>query len=365
MSFGTTALGVQQTAQAKDLCVTSAPSDAVSCVSLSPQGNLLVAGSWNNGVSCWELQKGMGGQGVSGTQPKAQTIHEGPVLCTAFSPDGGSVFSGGCDNKVKMWSLANAAAPSQVIGQHDAPVRHMHFIPAMSLLATGSWDKSVRFWDARQPNPTHTLALPERCYAMDVRGPYLVVGTADRKILTYNLGNNCALESMAESTLKYQTRCISIFPDQTGYAVGSIEGRVAIEYFNEQPGPQGQPRPQTATKRGFAFKCHRETNNAKGVTNVYSINAISFHPYGTFSTAGSDGNFNFWDKDSRQRLKTFAKVDQPITCSTFSAAGDIFVYAASYDWSQGSDHAVLASSNNIYIHNVTEDEVKPRDKGKK
>ena len=31
----------------------------------------------------------------------------------------------------------------------------------------------------------------------------------------------------------YQTRCVSIFNDKQGFASGSIEGRVAIENFNE------------------------------------------------------------------------------------------------------------------------------------
>ena len=31
--------------------------------------------------------------------------------------------------------------------------------------------------------------------------------------------------------------------------------------------------------------------------DIYAVNAIRFHkPYGTFSTAGSDGTFNFLDK---------------------------------------------------------------------
>jgi mRNA export factor len=34
--------------------------------------------------------------------------------------------------------------------------------------------------------------------------------------------------------LKYQTRCVAAFPDQNGFALGSIEGRVAIEMVNSQ-----------------------------------------------------------------------------------------------------------------------------------
>lgn len=36
-----------------------------------------------------------------------------------------------------------------------------------------------------------------------------------------------------DSPLQYQTRCVSIFHDMTGFAIGGIEGRVALEYFDE------------------------------------------------------------------------------------------------------------------------------------
>ena len=45
----------------------------------------------------------------------------------------------------------------------------------------------------------------------------------------------------------------------------------------------------------------------KDQTLVYSVNDITFHPvHGTFSTAGSDGTVNFWDKDARTRLKSMS-----------------------------------------------------------
>jgi hypothetical protein len=46
-----------------------------------------------------------------------------------------------------------------------------------------------RYWDLRQQNPAHTQPLPERCYTMSVRHPLMVVGTADRNILVYNLAS--------------------------------------------------------------------------------------------------------------------------------------------------------------------------------
>jgi len=48
-------------------------------------------------------------------------------------------------------------------------------------------DLLCRYWDLRQQTPAHTQQLPERCYALSVRHPLMVVATADRNIVVYNL----------------------------------------------------------------------------------------------------------------------------------------------------------------------------------
>lgn len=47
----------------------------------------------------------------------------------------------------------------------------------------------IRYWDTRQSNPVHTQQLPDRCYALTVRHPLMVVGTADRNLIVFNLQN--------------------------------------------------------------------------------------------------------------------------------------------------------------------------------
>ena len=46
----------------------------------------------------------------------------------------------------------------------------------------------------------------------------------------FNLANPAQTWKDLESPLKHQTRCIAIFPDAEGYMIGSIEGRVAVQY---------------------------------------------------------------------------------------------------------------------------------------
>uniref|UniRef100_A0A7N0VDI2 Uncharacterized protein n=1 Tax=Kalanchoe fedtschenkoi TaxID=63787 RepID=A0A7N0VDI2_KALFE len=262
--------------------VSQPPSDSVSSLCFSPKANLLVATSWDNQVRCWEIAQS--GTNVA-TMPKASISHDQPVLCSAWKDDGTTVFSGGCDKQAKMWPLAGGQPTT--VAMHDAPIKELAWIAEMNMLVTGSWDKTLKYWDLRQQTPVHTQQLPDRCYTLSVRHPLMVVGTADRNLVIFNLQNPQAEFKRITSPLKYQTRCVAAFPDQQGFLVGSIEGRVGVHHLDD-----------SQQSKNFTFKCHREQNE------IYSVNALNFHPvHHTFATAGSDGAFNFWDKDSKQRLK--------------------------------------------------------------
>ena len=67
---------------------------------------------------------------------------------------------------------------------------------------------------------------------MSVSNVRAVVGTSNRHIWVYDMRSLVEPEQRRMSSLKFQTRCVRVFPDQMGYAVGSVEGRVAVEYFD-------------------------------------------------------------------------------------------------------------------------------------
>ncbi|KAF3523346.1 hypothetical protein F2Q69_00049897 [Brassica cretica] len=341
----------------KSFEVTPSPSDSISSLSFSPRADVLVATSWDNQVRCWEISRS--GTSLS-SAPKASISHDQPVLCSAWKDDGTTVFSGGCDKQAKMWPLLSGGQPVTV-AVHDAPIVDMAWIPGMNLLVTGSWDKTLKYWDTRQQTPVHTQQLPDKCYSLSVKHPLLVVGTADRNLIVYNLQNpqarsfallflmfmTCTEFKRIVSPLKYQTRCVAAFPDQQGFLVGSIEGRVGVHHLD---GSQQD--------KNFTFKCHRDGND------IYSVNALNFHPvHGTFATAGSDGAFHFWDKDNKQRLKVMSRCSQPITCSSFNHDGSIYAYASCYDWSKGAEnHNPATAKSSIFLHLPEESEVKAKPK---
>ena len=133
---------------------------------------------------------------------------------------------------------------------------------------TGSWDQSLRFWDMRQlPTQTAlaTINLGQKIYCADVVYPMAAVGLANRKVKIYKLDGEPKEVTEIETPLKYQMRCCAIFRNKitnqpTGFAQGSIEGRVAIQYVEP-----------SSSKDNFTFKCHRSPELVNGFQEIYPV----------------------------------------------------------------------------------------------
>lgn len=353
MSFGTRpslapAAGQTDLNTAQDKLLNGQPEDSVSSLAFSPQADFLSVASWDKKVRIYEVS----GQGDS--QGRAMYEHQAPVLATKWSSDGTKVLSGGCDNALRAFDVQSQQ--SVQIGSHDASISCLASVQvnngSQNLIVSGSWDKTLKYWDIRQSQPVSTIQLPERAYTMDTAKQLLVVGTAERNIVVIDLNNPGSIFRSSQSPLKWQTRVISCYPQGDGYAIGSIEGRCSIQYVDPN-----------AQSRQFSFKCHRQKNeSARTETmDVYPVNAIAFHPvFGTFCTAGSDGSLHIWDKESRHRIKQSSTLGGAITAATFNASGSLMAYAISYDWFRGYQFNTPQYPISVRIHPVIESDVKPR-----
>ncbi|KIV95738.1 Nucleoporin GLE2 [Exophiala mesophila] len=340
----------------KDVALATPPEDGVSDLRFSPTADFLAVSSWDKKLRIYSVSE----QGQS--EGKALIQFDAPVFAGDWTSDGQKVVGAGADKTIRLLDLGSGNMTPQVLKDaHTEPIRCARFadINNQQVLVTGSWDKTIKYWDMRQPTPVATINAQERIYTMDVRNKLLVYGTADRYINIIDLNKPETPYKSIQSPLKYQTRVISCFTDATGFAVGSVEGRCAIQYVEEKD-----------SSNNFSFKCHRDGPATSGpnrdVTNVFSVNAISFHPvHGTFSTAGSDGTFHFWDGNAKHRLKGYPSVGGPITATHFNRQGTVFAYAVCYDWSQGYQKNTQQNTTKVMLHGVQPEEVKPRPGGKK
>ncbi len=104
---------------------------------------------------------------------------------------------------------------------------------------------------------------------MGVSGSRLIVGTSKRQVLIYDVRSLGQAEQRRESSLMNQTRCIRGFPDATGYALSSIEGRVAIEYFN--------PATELQSLK-YAFKCRERERVEASCEQGSVLSKFSYSP---------------------------------------------------------------------------------------
>jgi WD40 repeat protein len=94
---------------------------------------------------CMDVSKGF-----TFTEVNSVRASGSKVICCHFSPDGKLLASGGHDKKAVLW-YADTLKPKTTLEEHSALITDVRFSQNMPRLATSSFDKTVRVWDADNP----------------------------------------------------------------------------------------------------------------------------------------------------------------------------------------------------------------------
>lgn len=152
-----------------------------------------------------------------------------------------------------------------------------------------------------------------------------------------------------ESSLKFMTRAVSCMPTDAGYASSSIEGRVAVEWFDPSSDSQA---------RKYAFKCHRQAS-PEGVDVVYPVNALAFHPiHGTFASGGGDGIVALWDGVAKRRIRQYPRYQSSVAALSFSNDGKSLAVGISPGFEDGKEGGRGDGSVALFVRELGEGEAK-------
>ncbi|KAM1224792.1 hypothetical protein ACFX2G_044589 [Malus domestica] len=94
---------------------------------------------------CMDVSKGFAFTEVNSIRASASK-----VTSCHFSSDGKFLASGGHDKKAVLW-YTDTLKPKSTLEEHSALITDVRFSPSMPRLATSSFDKTVRVWDADNP----------------------------------------------------------------------------------------------------------------------------------------------------------------------------------------------------------------------
>ncbi|GKV42049.1 hypothetical protein SLEP1_g49501 [Rubroshorea leprosula] len=86
-------------------------------------------------------------QGFSFTEVYSVQASSSKVICCHFSSDGKLLASGGHDKKAVVF-FTDTMEPKSTLEEHSSLITDVRFGPSMPCLATSSFDKTVRVWDA-------------------------------------------------------------------------------------------------------------------------------------------------------------------------------------------------------------------------
>ena len=290
-------------------------------------------------------------------EPRAIFLHDGSVLHAAFSPDGKRVATASWDRTARIWD-ARTGRPVTPPLRHREKVLNVAFSPDGSRVVTAGMDNHARIWDAATGKPTTPMLRTRRGVfhvAFGPQGKRVASASEDGATRLWDARTGRPLTAVLPNT---GWQCYVAFsPDgsrivtgggaprvwdaRTGRPVTGVlahTGGVLCAAF----GPEGR-RVLTAGADGTARLWDAATGRplTPPLKHEAPVSQAAFSPDGkALATASADKTARLWDARTGQPLAPPLAHNKEVRCAAFSPDGARLVTAGNdgtvYIWDSGS-----------------------------
>jgi WD40 repeat protein len=264
-----------------------------------------------------------------------QLGHTNYIVSVAFSPDGKQIVSGSWDTTLKLWDAATGREIRTFAGHSDW-VRSVAFSPDGQQVLSGSGDKTLKLWDAATGREIRTFSGHSNrvnSVAFSPDGKQALSGSNDNTLKLWDIATGREIR-----TFFWHSPVDSAAFSPDGKRIVSSHGGIAGLW-------------EAATGREV---------RTFSVTGTSFDSFAAFSPDGKYIVSGPDNStFKLWEASTGREIRTFAGHLRPAHSAAFSPDGKQIVSYSSdlYDktirlWEAATGREIRSFSGHSTITTV-------------